>query len=348
MLLGEYITTLIGEVALRRAGGGRVRFLALMIMGANICSVWRLAFGGVRHCDDTGWRRALLRFLHVLSPTHQMPDHLSTFLHRLALEPAVLVSIEQTRGSVPREVGTWMAVFAQGQVGTIGGGQLEWMALQQSRAALARGTAVAWEHSIALGPSLGQCCGGRLLLRHEPVSAAETPALSQRLTPCLTPVALFGGGHVGHALVRALEPLPFALTWIDSRDQIFPSDLAPQVRAEHSHPVHAAVADLPPGAHVLIMSFSHAEDLDIVVACLQRQRDRADLPFIGLIGSRSKWASFRHQLAARGFSPAELDQVTCPIGLPGITGKAPEVIAASVVAQLLLMASEVITAPPGG
>jgi xanthine dehydrogenase accessory factor len=88
---------------------------------------------------------------------------------------------------------------------------------------------------------------------------------------------------------------------------------------------------------VLIMSFSHAEDLDIVAACLQRQRQRADLPFVGLIGSRSKWARFRHRLAERGFTEAELAHVTCPIGLPGIRGKEPAVIAASVVAQLLLL-----------
>jgi xanthine dehydrogenase accessory factor len=109
------------------------------------------------------------------------------------------------------------------------------------------------------------------------------------------------------------------------------------VQTEHSDPVQGAVPGLPAGARVLIMSFSHAEDLDIVAACLQRQRERADLPFIGLIGSHTKWATFRRRLAERGFSEGELDQVTCPIGLPGITGKAPEVIAASVVAQLLLL-----------
>jgi xanthine dehydrogenase accessory factor len=85
------------------------------------------------------------------------------------------------------------------------------------------------------------------------------------------------------------------------------------------------------------MSFSHAEDLDIVAACLQRQRAQGDLPFVGLIGSRTKWASFRSRLQARGFADAELAHITCPIGLPGIAGKAPEVIAASVAAQLLLL-----------
>jgi xanthine dehydrogenase accessory factor len=88
---------------------------------------------------------------------------------------------------------------------------------------------------------------------------------------------------------------------------------------------------------VLIMSFSHAEDLDIVAACLRRQRERADLPYIGLIGSKTKWATFRHRLAERGFGAQELAQVTCPIGMPGIRGKEPEVIAVSVAAQILLI-----------
>ena len=275
-----------------------------------------------------------------------MPHHLHAFLHRLALEPAVLVTVAHTRGSVPREAGTWMAVFAQGQVGTIGGGQLEWVALQQARQALAEARSTPWDQSAALGPSLGQCCGGHLLLRHEPVQAHDSAALRERLAPALTPVALFGGGHVGHALVQALAPLPFQLSWIDSRDQIFPADRPDTVLTEHSDPVQGAVPGLPAGARVLIMSFSHAEDLDIVAACLRRQRERADLPFIGLIGSQTKWASFRRRLAERGFSDAELAHVTCPIGLPGITGKAPEVIAASVVAQLLLLSAP---APaPGG
>ena len=107
------------------------------------------------------------------------------------------------------------------------------------------------------------------------------------------------------------------------------------MRTEHSAPIEAAVAGLVPGSRVLVMSFSHAEDLDIVAACLKRLRQRADLPFLGLIGSRSKWASFRHRLEARGYSQPELAAVTCPIGVPGVAGKEPEVIAAAVAAQLM-------------
>ena len=265
---------------------------------------------------------------------------------------AVLVTVERTEGSVPREAGTWMAVFADAVLGTIGGGRLEFDAIAEARARLAAGLGLGETargagradaspppvRRYALGPSLGQCCGGVVLLRYETVGAADVVALRSRLLPVRAPVALFGGGHVGAALARVLAPLPFALTWIDSRDEIFPDDVPGDAVCEHSDPVQAAVPGLAPGSRVLIMSFSHAEDLDVVAACLQRRRSRGDLPFIGLIGSRTKWATFRHRLEARGFTEGELAAVTCPIGVPGITGKQPEVIAVAVAAQLLQIA----------
>ncbi len=261
---------------------------------------------------------------------------LSELIAHLDAAPAVLVDVVAVQGSVPREPGAWMAVTAAGQIGTVGGGHLEWQACERARAMLAGGARASQRQTVALGPSLGQCCGGQVTLRYQLVEQADRDALNQRLRAGHTPVALFGGGHVGRAIVAALTPLPFDIHWIDSRDEVFPANLPPQVLTEHSDPVHRAVADLRAGARVLIMSFSHAEDLDVVAACLQRQRERGDLPFVGLIGSRTKWATFRHRLEARGFTEAELDYVTCPIGLPEIKGKAPATIAASVTAQLLM------------
>jgi xanthine dehydrogenase accessory factor len=259
------------------------------------------------------------------------------FTARLTHEPAVLVSVTATQGSAPRAAGAWMAVFADGVLGTVGGGHLEFEAIAQARRRLLIGEGEAMRR-FALGPGLGQCCGGAMQLRFEPVRAADIPALQSRLAPQLAPLALFGGGHVGQALVDALAPLPYAVRWIDSRDEIFPAQLPLNVTSEHSDPVHGAVRDLAPGSCVLIMSFSHAEDLDVVAACLRRLREHDDLPYIGLIGSNAKWATFRHRLEERGFSGVELARVTCPIGLPGIQGKQPAVIAASVAAQILLVA----------
>jgi xanthine dehydrogenase accessory factor len=274
----------------------------------------------------------------------------------LASEDAVVVSIASTQGSAPREAGTWMAVFANQIVGTIGGGHVEFEAIAEARALLKVKEAEVptpkyHEKRYILGPSLGQCCGGVMTLNYEkysglgnkyagyshnmPVNLAFTSMPMQHRQN----IALFGGGHVGKAIVNILSTLPMQVMWIDSRDEIFPNELPTNVICEHSDPVQAEVKDLVAGSHVLIISFSHAEDLDIVAACLLRQREKADLPFIGLIGSKTKWATFRHRLEGRGFSEAELAHITCPIGVDSVKGKEPEVIAVSVAAQLLSLRS---------
>jgi xanthine dehydrogenase accessory factor len=273
---------------------------------------------------------------YCFSATMTVIQTLTGFVQRLALEPAVLVSVRSAEGSVPRGPGAWMAVFEGDVLGTIGGGRLEFDAIDEARLRLDGGVAGAPQQvRYALGPSLGQCCGGVVFLGFERVTAVDVPGLRERLAGALTPLALFGGGHVGRALVHVLAGLPFAVTWVDSRDEIFPDPVPLGVVCEHSDPVQAAVRDLASGSIVLIMSFSHAEDLDVVAACLLRQRALADLPFVGLIGSKTKWAVFRRRLEERGFTEHELSHVTCPIGLDGITGKEPEVIAVSVAAQLL-------------
>ena len=293
-------------------------------------------------------------------------DNTAEFQRLLTSEDAVVVSIASTQGSAPREAGTWMAVFASQIVGTIGGGHVEFESIAEARALLSgidasspsfprrrESTADAYEKRYILGPSLGQCCGGVMTLHYEKYSTLgnKYAGYSQKMSinpafnaiSALKPqiqrqnVALFGGGHVGKAIVHILSTLPMQVMWIDSRDEIFPTELPCNVVCEHSDPVQAAVNDLAAGSHVLIMSFSHAEDLDIVAACLLRQREQADLPFIGLIGSKTKWATFRHRLEDRGFSADELAHITCPIGVDGVKGKEPEVIAVGVAAQLLQM-----------
>ena len=278
-------------------------------------------------------------------------DFAAEFQQLLAHEDAVVISITSTQGSAPREAGTWMAVFAGQIVGTIGGGHVEFEAIAEARALLKdqESTPDAYEKRYVLGPSLGQCCGGVMVIHYQKYSCSvnKYAGYSQKmpLNSVFNPIsakkrqniALFGGGHVGKAIVHILSTLPMQVMWIDSRDEIFPAELPSNVVCEHSDPVQAAVHDLVAGSHVLIMSFSHAEDLDIVAACLLRQREKADLPFVGLIGSKTKWATFRHRLEDRGFSEVELAHITCPIGVDGIKGKEPEVIAVAVAAQLLCM-----------
>ena len=263
-------------------------------------------------------------------------DWLAELRQRLQMAPAVLVSVSHTQGSVPREAGSWMAVFADRLTGTIGGGHLEFEAVTLSRQALkGRQPLPQGVQRVPLGPGLGQCCGGVVHLTYELIDVSQVETLLLRLRPLLKPLALFGGGHVGRALVQVLGELPFAVRWIDSRDEVFPDELPAYVVCEHSEPVQLAVHDLEAASSVLIMSFSHAEDLEILAACLLRQREKNDLAYIGLIGSATKWARFKHRLQDRGFVQADFDRVTCPIGLPGISSKLPQVIAVSVAAQLL-------------
>lgn len=254
----------------------------------------------------------------------------------MAEAACILVSVARSTGSVPREVGAWMAVTSDGITGTVGGGHLEFDAIARARRALS-GDELEAEVRYPLGPSLGQCCGGVVWLAFERVAAGED--LAARLPqPPLRPLALFGAGHVGLAIAHIARHLPLALHWIDRRENQFPAQPPERGwRQEVCDPAADAVDDLAPGSAVLIMSHNHAEDFDIVAACLKRRRERGDLPFIGMIGSRTKWASFRQRLETRGFAPDDLGHVVCPIGVPGVAGKQPAVIAVSTLAQILAL-----------
>ena len=323
-------------------------------------------------------------------------------------DPAVLVTVAVVEGSGPREPGTKMLVTRGRQFGTIGGGHLELRAVEIARTMLADAGAIRLER-FALGPSLGQCCGGVVHLLFEPVGAplaavlqgvrqrpredswrlsaidgpqvsvlcdaqarvligaeyaqlqAEalppfTPAgASGGLTPgghahvmrdssgrrwlvdpCLAPRAhltLFGAGHVGAAIVRALADLPCHVTWVDEREDMFPAQVPDNVVIEACDAPEALVGQAPAGGSFLVMTHEHALDLRLAEAILAR----ADAGWFGLIGSHTKRMQFEHRLHARGLAPGRIAAMVCPIGLPGIRGKEPAVIAASVCAQLLIL-----------
>ncbi|MCK6425617.1 MAG: xanthine dehydrogenase accessory protein XdhC [Burkholderiaceae bacterium] len=246
---------------------------------------------------------------------------------------AIDVAIVAHRGSVPRETGTHMLVAAQTRAGSIGGGHLEWKALEAARALLAAGAAGPVELAFPLGPALGQCCGGHVTLRLQrlsPESLAAWASPAERFF-----LQLHGAGHVGRAVAHLLATLPCRVQWIDERDDAFPPpgegpDAAHLERLAVDSP-EAEVALAPPQACFLVLTHSHDLDLRIVEAILRRD----DLRWCGLIGSATKRARFEHRLRSRGLTPAQLARLTCPAGLPGIVGKEPEVIAVGVVAQLL-------------
>jgi len=295
---------------------------------------------------------------------------------------AALVTLARVQGSSPREAGARMVIRPSGGFhGTIGGGALEWTALEAAQAALKQGRSPALRRSLALGPELAQCCGGRVEWRIETfdrrdlaelgvIAAAEgrgaatlraaigaegrivrrleddrrgeglTAALPEEegwtepLGESARAVYLFGAGHVGRALALALAPLPFAVRWIDTRREAFPAYAPANVAPIHAPAPAVELLNAPDGALIVVMTHSHALDLEIVAEALRSDR----FSYVGLIGSATKRARFLSQMQAANLSEAALARLVCPIGLPGIESKDPAVIAASTAAQLLMAA----------
>jgi xanthine dehydrogenase accessory factor len=299
---------------------------------------------------------------------------------------AALVTLAQAQGSSPREVGARMVVAPDGTfTGTIGGGALEWGALAEAQGLLARNGPAATRLDRALGPDLGQCCGGRVLLTIERFGAADRDSVAvlaqaerggivttlatvggdgrlmrrianqdERRSPrpaydvqsdgCVherfgdeaTPFYLFGAGHVGRALAVALSPLPFLVTWVDARPAAIPEVFPPNVAAVTQGDPVELLSRAPDGAFVAVMTHSHALDLDLVIAALKADR----FPYIGLIGSATKRARFTSAMHKMGLAADAIERLVCPIGLTTIRDKAPAVIAASVVTQVLMRREE--------
>lgn len=288
-------------------------------------------------------------------------------LDLLGREPLALISLLAVEGSTPREAGTRMLVTGKAIYGTIGGGNLEFQCIDQARLALKHKPGTWRIQDYPLGVLLGQCCGGRVRVMIEHLDPAEASWLEavrglnaftlrsdlhtdgvrrhlceeagdlsargplpvagdhliERLGEPLVPVLMFGAGHVGSAIARVLEGLPFHLRWCDDRTDV------PQGVLIGDATTLCAEAEAGTGL-ILILTHDHALDYELTKAAL-RSRAR----FIGLIGSTTKRARFFSRLRKDGFAEDQIARITCPIGLPGITGKTPEVIAVAVAAQLL-------------
>ena len=241
---------------------------------------------------------------------------------------AIEVRVEAVAGSAPRAEGTTLIVQPDRIEGTIGGGVLEYRGIERARAILA-GQASMDPLTLSLGPETGQCCGGVVTLgfRAVPMGCAPSPY------PQTWPLLIYGAGHVGQALLRATRTLPFERHWADARPD-YRAAAAGLEATGGDDPEHLAATG-PAGALHVIVTHDHALDL----ALCDRLLDRNDFRYLGVIGSRSKRAKFLKALARRGHRAEVRQGLTCPIGLPGITGKEPPVIAAAVVAELLLVVS---------
>jgi xanthine dehydrogenase accessory factor len=158
----------------------------------------------------------------------------------------------------------------------------------------------------------------------------------ERFGDARTELYLFGAGHVGRALIAAVTPLPFRVTWVDPRADAFPSENPPNVHCiVDKEPVYRLL-EAPDGAFVVVMTHSHGLDLDLVITALQGP---GVFPYVGLIGSETKRARFVS--AMRKLEIPDVDRLVCPIGLPGIRDKAPAAIAAAVAAQLLIVREDI-------
>lgn len=256
----------------------------------------------------------------------------------------MLVQVQTVQGSAPRAPGSFMLVFRQHAFGSIGGGRLEHQAMQQARAWLETAPPAARprQQDFLLGPDLAQCCGGAVTLMH--VRIRDAAGLEQQLQAQLARYAppdeplliLHGAGHVGRALVKIMAPLPWRIHWIDSRPDSFPPHLPANVTCLQNPDPTATIVQAPAGACYLIMTHDHGIDL----ALCERILARGDFAFLGLIGSRTKAARFRHRLRDAGLEQHLIERLTCPVGLPGISGKEPEIIAIAVAAQLLKLKEE--------
>ena len=252
-------------------------------------------------------------------------------LLRDARRPGVLVTLASVRGHSPRAAGAKMVVAGERVWGTVGGGNLEAVAVERARELVADGSSEPALVTVALSEKAPyqhgvQCCGGEVTMLLEPL-------------PVVPAVAVFGVGHVGLELARILARHELDLHLVDSRPEQLTAErlavLDDAVARVHVHQVpvfpELVLAELPPGTHVLVMTHDHAEDAALCDAALRTRH----LGSIGLIGSAAKWARFQRRLAEEGHSPEVIARITTPIGLTELTGKDPATIAVSVAAALL-------------
>lgn len=246
--------------------------------------------------------------------------------------PSVCVTVAEAKGSTPRIAGTTMLVSAVGMLGTIGGGQLEFMAIDTARTMLAAGKP---DDTIAipLGPEIGQCCGGHVELTLTTVTdamIAELTAATREMLSARPQVLIFGAGHVGRALATAMLPLPVNIRLIDNRpDELELAD--PAVSLTATVLPESLIREAPPGSAYIILTHDHALDFLLTREALARN----DAAYVGMIGSKTKRATFASWLEKETGSRDGLDRLTMPVGATQSRDKRPAVIAALVATEVM-------------
>lgn len=249
----------------------------------------------------------------------------------------MLVEVKNVRGSAPREAGAFMLVSDTAQHGTIGGGQLEYQMIAEARRYLRNGTNEA-QLAVALGPGIGQCCGGNVDIGFTLWSGPESEDLLARVAAdeaALPPVYVFGAGHVGLALAAALGPLPVRVILVDTRAGQL-DGAGPDIETRLTPVPEAEVQKAPPGAAFVAVTHDHALDFLITGAAL----GRGNASYVGMIGSRTKRMQFRRWYFDNGGEETKLAALVCPIGNSGVEDKRPEVIAALTAAEIIVKMNE--------
>lgn len=246
---------------------------------------------------------------------------------------AAVVEIIEAKGSTPREVATWMLVSPQTIFGTIGGGRLEFMAIDRAREMIAEGIATD-RLDVPLGPEIGQCCGGRVKIDIALLDDELREAMPERIIceeELYPSVYLFGAGHVGHALAATLALLPVHTTVVETRPEAL-EGMAEGVRTVASAMPETLVRDAPKGSAFLVLTHDHALDFLIVSEALKR----GDAAYVGMIGSKTKKATFNSWFVREAEGDASLlPQLVCPIGGADVKDKRPQVIAALATAEVI-------------
>ncbi len=320
----------------------------------------------------------------------------------------VLITVIEVSGSAPREVGARMVVSEKSISGSIGGGNLEYKAIQSAKELLSHsGEFTRRTEFTGLGVTLKQCCGGAVQLMFELFSKKSAKRLidalalehSDRprfLVSCVfgdhparvvsrrddlsqmpdaiwdsarslitansktsqlvtdgkaqwfityldeqpTKIVLFGAGHVGKSLVKLLQDLPFQIDWVDSRVDIFPTTVPDNTRVVNSKDPMKLIDNQPEDVFFVVMTHDHGLDYELCLHILRRRK----FAWLGLIGSKTKRMRFEQRLEKDSIDSFTLQRLVCPIGIPGIRGKFPAVIALSTAAQLLEVRNHAVSA----
>lgn len=245
---------------------------------------------------------------------------------------AIWIEIADARGSTPRDAGTVMKVTKQGEKGTIGGGRLEYEAAREARKLLQSELREDVVRTFALGPNLGQCCGGSVTLRFTRDKRDFSLRKSTNLVPYKAPTSpmklwLWGAGHVGRAVVALAPRSAFDIVWVDTALDRFPCDVPDHASKLLASEPTRLVSRSPVDAHHLIFTYSH--DLDFALCAALLRKETAS---IGLIGSDTKRARFFRRLRDIGLDPTP---IVCPIGDKSL-GKHPDMIAQGVINGFLM------------